>query len=283
MIEVARKDCGATPLFIACQNGHTECVSTLLNARASVINAMADGASPLFIACQEGHADVASLLIEGGARTCQARNTGATPLLIAVHRGHLGCVQLLCSHSASRTLIVHGSVSTAEKMAAAAGHTAITDWLVTSKDWSTPLHHLAVIETDRARSLLRGGASLHAAACTGGPTPLSLAKEMMAAAKHAKESSAAALVATAAQPWSPATHALYPADARALAVELVLLGHRLSRLPAFEDVAQGLFDLWVDGVVPRLVMRDAHCGRGLVERASESTARRANAATKGLP
>ena len=54
----------------------------------------------------------------------------------------------------------------------------------------------------------------------------------------------------AAGPWSPATHALFPAAARARAVELLLLGHRHSREPRFETGGRGLFDLWGGHLMP---------------------------------
>ena len=34
---------------------------------------------------------------------------------------------------------------------------------------------------------------------------------------------------------------------------MLVLGHRLSREPRYETVAQAMFDLWVDGVVPHAV------------------------------
>ena len=48
---------------------------------------------------------------------------------------------------------------------------------------------------------------------------------------------------------------LFPAAARAHAVEMLVLGHRLLRETRYETVAQGMFDLWMDGVVPHAVER----------------------------
>ena len=64
-----------------------------------------------------------------------------------------------------------------------------------------------------------------------------------------------ALVLAAAQPWSPATHCLFPAAARAHAEALFLLGHHMSREPSFEAVAGIWVDLWVQLVMPHLVKR----------------------------
>ena len=53
----------------------------------------------------------------------------------------------------------------------------------------------------------------------------------------------------------PRTHALFPAGARAFAVELLLLGHRLSRQPRFEGEEVSLLDIWVEFVMPHAVAR----------------------------
>ena len=133
-----------------------------------------------------------------------------------------------------------------------------------SPPWSTPLHHLTTIGATRARALLRAGADLEAAAEAayggdGGNTPLSLARALQQAGE-AGEDTAAGLVLDAAKPWSQQTHALFPAAARARAVELMLLGHLLSREsvqwgPSFVGAEVSLFDAWMVGVLPQAVQR----------------------------
>ena len=55
---------GATPLFIACENGHLDIVRVLLESNAIQINQpKKNGATPLFIACENGHLDVVKSLI----------------------------------------------------------------------------------------------------------------------------------------------------------------------------------------------------------------------------
>ena len=130
----------------------------------------------------------------------------------------------------------------------------IVAWLTATRLWSTPLHHLTIIDGQRARALLRAGADLHAAAEAGGPTPLSLATARRAEGQ-APASSPAALVLQAAGPWSPATHPLFPAAARARAVELLLLGQRLSREPRFGTEGGALSDAWMGWVLPHAVQR----------------------------
>ena len=52
-----RRD-GATPLWIAAQMGHTDCVRLMLRGGVDVDLARADGATPLFKACHKGHEEV---------------------------------------------------------------------------------------------------------------------------------------------------------------------------------------------------------------------------------
>ena len=50
---------------------------------------MNDGATPLYIASQNGHAEVVSMLLaKQGVDVNQAKDNGTTPLLIASYSGH---------------------------------------------------------------------------------------------------------------------------------------------------------------------------------------------------
>jgi hypothetical protein len=62
-------------------------------------------------------------------------------------------------------------------------------------------------------------------------------------------------------PSSSATHRLFPTEARAYAVQLLLLGHNLSRqLKLAAAAQQGMLDPWVDNIMPRLVVREYRDG-----------------------
>ena len=60
----ATTDDGATPLYIACQNGHTSIVEALLGRDADVNKATTDtGATPLYMACYNGHTSIVEALL----------------------------------------------------------------------------------------------------------------------------------------------------------------------------------------------------------------------------
>ena len=243
---------GLTPLYFACEGGHVRVASALLAAGAEVNQPDSDGETPLYIACMNGHINTIPTLLANGAAVDQGSDGVDTPLFAACHHGHAACARLLSSYGANRVV----PFVTAEAVATRRGHTDLAAWLRASRHWSTPLHHLAVIGADRARTLLRAGADIHAAAVPGGPTPLSLARAMRAAG-DAPDGSAAHLVLRAARPWSPQTHSLFPVAAREQAELLIVLGKLLSRQPRFETVEVALYDhVWIPSVVPLAVARN---------------------------
>ena len=187
------------------------------------------------------------------------------PMIAACLDGHLGCVQLLSSHGASRTFPFGVPGDTAEDVATQDGHHELLAFLVRSRLWSTPLHHLEFITRERTRALLRDGADLDAAVAPGGPTPLSLARDLEAAARPvirraflhgfdeilAPGIHNALLVLEAAKPWSRQTHHLFPAAARARARELMRVAQLIK---AKKDAS--LADVFEDCMIPHMVTRD---------------------------
>ena len=64
------------------------------------------------------------------------------------------------------------------------------------------------------------------------------------------------MILNAAEPWSTATHQLFPAAARQLAVTLLLLGHEVAAQVGSDAGAVGsLSDAWVEAVIPYVVER----------------------------
>ena len=61
------RDTGATPFFVACQNGHKEVVSLLLaDLRIDVNKSDENHCTPLWFASQEGHLSVVQLILASG-------------------------------------------------------------------------------------------------------------------------------------------------------------------------------------------------------------------------
>ena len=90
---------------------------------------------------------------------------------------------------------------------------------------------------------------------TPATTPLALAEAWLAAAGGGVESAelhgvqACELLIRACEPWSPANHSLFPAPARARAVELLCVGHH-----AFAN-KPSLLDCWLAYVMPMSIGR----------------------------
>ena len=238
---------GITVLALACY--HSNIASQLLAAGADINKAGHTGATPLHVASNRHCADVLSLLLSAGAEVNKADIDGWPPMYDAVFMRNIEGVKLLSSYGATRTW---PNGDTAESFAARMNRTEVLNWLVSTRHWTTPLHHLEIIDAARARALLRDGANIHAASpnVQDAPTPVSLAQELKTA-QEAPDGSPADLVLQAARPWSRQTHALFPARARERAWALVLIGQRLSRNE------QALMDVWLDVVMPQVVMRDS--------------------------
>ena len=249
----------ATPLLVASEHGHHETVSVLCAAGAAVDHVNRDGDTALILAVDQHHVQTAAVLCAAGANVDQGDAVGRTPLFLAIDDGNLEIIQLLLSYGASRSITIMGTNRTAIDMAMRRGHDELAKWLTATEQCTTPLHYLRIISAARARDLIRGGADIYAAAAEALPTPVDIAREWVAAGEAAEDDgSATALVLQAARPWSRDTHALFPAAARARAVELLIWGHRLAREPWFDArfPAVALLDVWVGSVIPHAVSRD---------------------------
>jgi hypothetical protein len=92
---------GATPFFIACQNGHVDAVKLFLGdmppGRIDLNRITTDMTTPLFMASQHGHNEVVRLLLsdERIDNVNGRSDTGATAMLIACENGQVEVVKML--------------------------------------------------------------------------------------------------------------------------------------------------------------------------------------------
>jgi hypothetical protein len=157
----------------------------------------------------------------------------------------------------------------AETFAKHCGNDVIASWLQSTREW-TVLHHLEQLTPERTIALLRAAADLDGVTsqtvlrphregeCD---TPLDLARKKTAA----PAGSPAALVLLAAEPWSPATHHLFPLGTRLRATIFARIGFLLCR------GNWPLFDVWRSHIIPLALDRSTPYDR----------ARRTTRRTKG--
>jgi len=70
-------------------------VMKLLAAGANKDAADDDGATPMFMAAENGHAQVLKMLLAAGANKDAASNAGATPVYMAAQNGHAEVIKML--------------------------------------------------------------------------------------------------------------------------------------------------------------------------------------------
>jgi ankyrin repeat protein len=101
------RDNGATPLFIAAENGDLPVVQCLLEHGVDNDKVDNEGVTPLWIAAHNSHLPVVQFLVEQGADVKKADNEGWTPLHIAAQEGHKEIISCLVSWGASVTARTH--------------------------------------------------------------------------------------------------------------------------------------------------------------------------------
>jgi ankyrin repeat protein len=253
---------GFTALAISCLYGHSDCAGVLLAHGAAVERAVGErGYTALIVACQEGHTGCVSVLLDARADMNAPTVENITPLIASSLGGHLSCVQLMLSRGASRTQPRTGR--DISDCARSVGQHTVADWLHNTSGWSSPLHFVelpACLTAERALKLLRSGAEV-----SGGslPTPLSLARSLLARLPSIemleRRFPAAALVLAAAGRWSVETHRLFPKRARRWATELVRVGYLLAWQGAgpFEGRESALVDVWRGVIMGFAVTRES--------------------------
>ena len=91
------EESSTTPLVLAAQKGHPECVRLLLNTPEIDVNkANSDDRTPLSFAAEKGITECVRLLLAApGIDVNKANKDGSTPLAWAAEKGHTECVRLL--------------------------------------------------------------------------------------------------------------------------------------------------------------------------------------------
>jgi ankyrin repeat protein len=135
-VNQAKTTGGATPLYIAAQEGRIDIVKALIAAGADVNQALtADGATPLHIAAELGHTEIVKALIAAGARVNKPlTTTGTTPLFMAAQEGRIDIVKALIAAGADVNQALTTDGATPLHIAAYRGHTDIVNALIAAKD-----------------------------------------------------------------------------------------------------------------------------------------------------
>jgi ankyrin repeat protein len=126
-LDLAAED-GATPVFVAAQDGHHEVVRLLADNGANLDLANKNGTTPVLIAAKNGHHEVVRVLAENGANLDLAAKNGATPVLMAAQCGHLEVVRILNQYKA-RLHDPADNGNTSLHLAAICGHLDVVRYL----------------------------------------------------------------------------------------------------------------------------------------------------------
>lgn len=106
---VHAKTNGATPLIMACRNGHLDVVRYLLELCKADLEQVGcvtfdgetiEGAPPLWCAAAAGHTQIVKYLVEKGSGVNKTTFTNSTPLRAACFDGHIEIVKFLVEHKA---------------------------------------------------------------------------------------------------------------------------------------------------------------------------------------
>ncbi|XP_076288079.1 protein fem-1 homolog CG6966 isoform X2 [Lasioglossum baleicum] len=161
-ILVGAKTNGATPLVMACRNGHYDVAEYLIEKCGANIEQSGSvvfdgdtigGASPLWCASAAGHLALVKLLVKKGAQVNTPTLTRSTPLRAACFDGYFDIVKLLVNHGADIEIAnLHGHTSL--MIACFKGHINI-------------VRYLLALKADVNRKSARGNTALHDGAESG--------------------------------------------------------------------------------------------------------------------
>ena len=93
-----------SPLYIACDEGHTHLAQDIISSRGDVNTANRRGETALFTASVNGDLDIMRLLLKNGADINQASNDWETPYFIACQKSRLNSLHVLMEAGADYTI-----------------------------------------------------------------------------------------------------------------------------------------------------------------------------------
>uniref|UniRef100_A0A8C4IKU0 ZU5 domain-containing protein n=1 Tax=Dicentrarchus labrax TaxID=13489 RepID=A0A8C4IKU0_DICLA len=173
---------GLSPIHMAAQGDHMDCVKQLLQYNAEIDDITLDHLTPLHVAAHCGHHRMAKVLLDKGAKPNSRALNGFTPLHIACKKNHMRVMDLLLKHSASLEAVTE-KVETPLHMASRAGHYEVAEFLLQNsapvdakaKDDQTPLHCAARMGHKELVKLLLEHKANPNSTTTAGHTPLHIA------------------------------------------------------------------------------------------------------------
>lgn len=169
---------GSTALHWAAHAGHTDIVSRLLAAGADARVVTDLGVTPLHLAAAAGHARIVQALLSSGASATARTEAGIDPLMEAARVGDAVAVRALLEAGADPHLAEPMRGQTALMWAAAGGHHAAVEALVThgasvrARSLTRPL--VVMFDRGPSRSVKTSGQDAHRVT-VGGLTPLHFA------------------------------------------------------------------------------------------------------------
>ncbi|XP_053595910.1 protein fem-1 homolog CG6966 isoform X1 [Microplitis demolitor] len=159
---VGAKTHGATPLVMACRNGHYDVAEYLIEKCGADVEQPGsvvfdgetiEGAPPLWCAAAAGHLALVILLVKRGAKLNATTKTNSTPLRAACFDGHFEIVKFLVKYGADIELAnKHGH--TCLMIACYRGHVRIAKFLL-------------ALKADTNRKSVKGNTALHDCAESG--------------------------------------------------------------------------------------------------------------------
>ncbi|XP_033224335.1 protein fem-1 homolog CG6966 isoform X2 [Belonocnema kinseyi] len=159
---VGAKTHGATPLVMACRNGHYDVAEYLIEKCGADVEQPGsvvfdgetiEGAPPLWCAAAAGHLSVVKLLVRRGAKVNSTTKTNSTPLRAACFDGYFEIVKFLVQHGADIE-VANRHAHTCLMIASYRGHIKIAKFLLSLK-------------ADANRKSVKGNTALHDCAESG--------------------------------------------------------------------------------------------------------------------